>query len=46
MSTREAAGYLFQLKDLFLLRWSKFGRPKRKYRQLSVDELGKLTVNS
>jgi hypothetical protein len=27
MSTREAAGYLFQLKDLYVLRFSKFGRP-------------------
>ena len=32
MSTREAAGYLVQLKDLYLLRWSSLGRPRRVYR--------------
>ena len=35
MSTREAAGYLVQLKDLYLLRWSKFGRPRRAYSRLA-----------
>jgi len=35
MSTREAAGYLVQLKDLYLLRWSKFGRPRREYSRLA-----------
>ena len=35
MSTREAAGYLVQLKDLYLLRWSKFGRPRRDYSRLA-----------
>jgi len=45
MSTREAAGYLFQLKDLYLLRWSKLNRPKRKYRQLSTEELRQLPVS-
>ncbi len=35
MSTREAAGYLVQLKDLYLLRWSKFGRPRRIYSRLA-----------
>jgi len=35
MSTREAAGYLVQLKDLYLLRWSKLGRPKRVYSRLA-----------
>ena len=39
MSTREASGYLFQLKDLYLLRWSKLGRPKRNYRQLSAADI-------
>ena len=34
MSAREASGYLVQLKDLYLLRWSTRGRPKRDYRQL------------
>lgn len=35
MSTREAAGYLVQLKDLYLLRWSKLGRPRREYSRLA-----------
>ena len=35
MSTREAAGYLFQLKDLYLLRFSKLNRPRRQYSRLS-----------
>jgi dolichol-phosphate mannosyltransferase len=39
MSTREAAGYLVQLKDLYLLRFSRWGRPRRSYRMLSVAEL-------
>jgi dolichol-phosphate mannosyltransferase len=34
MSLREAAGYLVQLKDLYLLRWSA-RRPRRKYTQVS-----------
>jgi dolichol-phosphate mannosyltransferase len=42
MSTREAAGYLVQLKDLYLLRWSKLGRPRRRYHQLTAEELGKV----
>ena len=39
MSTREAAGYLFQLKDLYLLRFSKLGRPRRVYRQFTAEEV-------
>jgi dolichol-phosphate mannosyltransferase len=39
MSTREAAGYLFQLKDLYLLRFSRFGRPRREYRQFTAAEV-------
>ena len=35
MSKREAAGYLFQLKDLYLLRWSRLGRPRRNYSRLA-----------
>jgi dolichol-phosphate mannosyltransferase len=31
MSMKEAAGYLVQLKDLLIVRWSKLGRPKRHY---------------
>ena len=31
MSMKEAAGYLVQLKDLMIVRWSKLGRPKRHY---------------
>jgi len=37
MSLREVAGYLIQLKDLYLLRWSKTGRPIRHYSALSPD---------
>jgi dolichol-phosphate mannosyltransferase len=33
MSTREASGYLVQLKDLYLLRWSRRGLPRRHYQQ-------------
>lgn len=43
MSTREAAGYLFQLKDLYLLRWSTLGRPRRRYQQLTAQEVEQLT---
>ena len=42
MSTREAAGYLFQLKDLYLLRFSKLGRPARDYRQFTAAEVDEL----
>jgi len=34
MSLREAAGYLVQLRDLYVLRWSA-KRPKREYRRLT-----------
>jgi len=44
MSKREAAGYLLQLKDLYLLRWSRFNRPARTYRRLSVAEVEQLEV--
>jgi dolichol-phosphate mannosyltransferase len=37
MSLKEASGYLFQLKDLYLLRWSKTGRPRRHYSRLTRD---------
>jgi len=42
MSTREAAGYLFQLKDLYLLRFSTLGRPRRNYRQFTAAEVDDL----
>jgi dolichol-phosphate mannosyltransferase len=35
MSLREAAGYLVQLRDLYLLRWSA-RRPAREYRRVTV----------
>jgi dolichol-phosphate mannosyltransferase len=38
MSHREAAGYLFQLKDLLLVRLTGGPRPRRRYRQLSAAE--------
>ena len=41
MSTREAAGYLVQLKDLYRVRWSG-SRPKREYRRLTAGELEQL----
>jgi len=45
MSTREAAGYLFQLKDLMLFRWSKLRRPRREYKQLRVEDVERLRPN-
>ena len=39
MSHREAAGYLFQLKDLLVVRLTGPKRPARRYRQVSVAEL-------
>lgn len=35
MSTREAAGYLVQLKDLYWLRLTRWGRPRRRYQRLA-----------
>ncbi len=46
MSTREAAGYLLQLRDLYLLRWSKLNRPKRVYRCLSAEDVERLTKSA
>jgi len=42
MSKREAAGYLIQLKDLYLLRWSKLNRPRRHYQRLSLADVERL----
>ncbi len=42
MSTREASGYLVQLRDLYLLRWSQLGRPRREYRQLTAEDVQRL----
>ena len=39
MSLREAAGYLLQLRDLYLLRWTRGHRPRREYRTLKLDEV-------
>jgi dolichol-phosphate mannosyltransferase len=39
MSFKEAAGYLFQLKDLLVVRLSTRGRPSRDYRRLSTAEV-------
>jgi len=41
MSTREAAGYLVQLKDLYALRWSG-RRPGRTYRQLKLEDVERI----
>ena len=43
MNRREAAGYLFQLRDLLVLRWTGPRRPSRSYRRLSVAELESMT---
>jgi dolichol-phosphate mannosyltransferase len=42
MSSREASGYLVQLKDLYLLRWSKLSRPSRVYQRLSLADVERL----
>jgi dolichol-phosphate mannosyltransferase len=39
MSFKEAAGYLFQLKDLLVVRLSTRGRTPRDYRRLSTAEV-------
>ena len=39
MSLKEAAGYLFQLKDLLVVRLTTRGRPSREYRRLSAAEV-------
>jgi dolichol-phosphate mannosyltransferase len=42
MSFREAAGYLVQLRDLYLLRLSSGARPRRRYQQVrpaDVDDM-------
>jgi dolichol-phosphate mannosyltransferase len=39
MSLREAAGYLIQLRDLYVLRWTRGRRPRREYRTLNLDEV-------
>ena len=39
MSLREATGYLYQLRDLYWLRWSTRGRPARRYERLSADRM-------
>ena len=44
MSTREAAGYLVQLKDLYLLSLSS-GRPTRRYQQLTAAEVDEIVGN-
>jgi dolichol-phosphate mannosyltransferase len=42
MSMREAAGYLVQLRDLYLERLTGTRRPKYEYRQLSAAEVAAL----
>jgi dolichol-phosphate mannosyltransferase len=44
MSLREAAGYLIQLRDLYLLRLRHPSRRIRRYQQLKADELEALTA--
>jgi len=42
MSTREASGYLVQLKDLYRVRWSG-PRPARQFQRLTAAELNRLS---
>jgi dolichol-phosphate mannosyltransferase len=39
MNTREAFGYLVQLKDLYLIRWSTFGRRTVRHEAWSLAEV-------
>ena len=41
MSMREASGYFWQLGDLYKVRWLGPSRPKRRYRQLTLEEVEK-----
>lgn len=41
MSTREAAGYLFQLRDLYWLRLTGPRPPARQYQQITVESLAR-----
>ena len=45
MSLREAAGYLIQLRDLYLLRLRHPSRRIRRYQQLRADEFAELTID-
>jgi dolichol-phosphate mannosyltransferase len=44
MSTREASGYLIQLKDLLMLRLSGPRRPRRDYRQLTKADVERMAA--
>lgn len=39
MSTREAIGYLLQLRSLYGVRWGERGRERREYKRLSVSDV-------
>jgi len=39
MSKREAAGYLVQLKDLYLVRFTGGKRPRRRYRKMTAADV-------
>jgi dolichol-phosphate mannosyltransferase len=39
MSVREAAGYLVQLRDLYLLRWASRSRPARRYKRYTLKDV-------
>ena len=45
MSTREAAGYFVQLRDLYLLRWRHPMRRIRKHQALSVADVARLRAS-
>ena len=42
MSKKEAAGYLFQLKDLYGVRWNGPAKAARDYRRLSAADVDKI----
>jgi dolichol-phosphate mannosyltransferase len=46
MSLREAAGYLTQLRDLYVLRFSGRRRPRREYRRLTEFEVARMVEDA
>jgi dolichol-phosphate mannosyltransferase len=44
MSMREASGYLFQLRDLYWLSWTRARRPAPRYRRLTEAEVAAMAA--
>jgi dolichol-phosphate mannosyltransferase len=44
MSMREASGYLFQLRDLYWLSWTRARRPAPRYRRLTEAEVATMAA--